>query len=375
MMLKLPTLLLLFAVCFAQAQTRAPFIIVSEPDSSAVYSNGIFRGTTPLALSDTHSVIRLSIRRSGFLPFDSSISRETMQTDSVRTTLSPASVLQITSSPTNAVVYIDSVRYGRTPIVIDTVLPRTVQLTVVKDHHRTYSEFIVLEQGTTVTRTLTLEPLVTTAVIMGSSSQSIVVLDNKPVPYQDGERMTVMFGGHLLEVRDTVTGLKASHVFLVSSKAPLLFNARMNYFSPFKTAMGILAPGYNQRLDEQIDKSNIIAGTAIAGGAFMAYALYRHSSALSEFHQAQKEYSLSGNANLADRNRRRMKEEHDHLRSATSLYNFAQAFLAIVWSVNAADVILNHRNDCSIEQSTGRISAGTDPRTMNGVLLTYQRTF
>lgn len=91
--------------------------INSIPEGASVLLNGIDKGVTPVVLNDIEEgEYDITIQKEGFEPYTEKIMISSAKTGEVTATLQPFNgALQITSEPTGAEVYIDSVKAGITP--------------------------------------------------------------------------------------------------------------------------------------------------------------------------------------------------------------------------------------------------------------------
>lgn len=332
----------LTTILFPQDRTVT---FVSNPERCQVYINGSLRGITPYTatIADTtdHHLVALRFEREGYLRKSFKSLIEDL-CDTVNITLHRTAALSVTTVPSDASVFIDSVFYGRTPFHVDTLNGRTMLVTVVKKYHSVFSEQITLESGSDRTISTTLEQLRSSLLFNANISGITFSIDGQPVedPHQLSD---VPFGSHILTANDPATGNTAEQIVVIETKDPKVLRARLNEFSLGKITRGILIPSLNQFEDKKSVKAQVIASAAIASLLFYSYSEFNYRSAEKEFKSAQDEYSHRSNSiPLASDARARMEEKHDELTSALSTLNIARFLPLAVWGLNAIDVVLHH---------------------------------
>lgn len=126
--------------------------VESTPLGAAVYIDNHFIGQTPLKKELEDGTYNVKVILSGYQTFARRIAIEKSQSAIVRANLSKDyGTLQISSSPTKAVVYIDGKRQGQvTPLEVK--IPQGKYFVrVEKDSYYFYEEEVVIEQGKTMT--------------------------------------------------------------------------------------------------------------------------------------------------------------------------------------------------------------------------------
>ncbi|MDY0095864.1 MAG: PEGA domain-containing protein [Candidatus Vecturithrix sp.] len=137
---------------FAMFNNEGSLEIESTPAGAAVYIDNHFIGQTPLKKEMEDGIYNVKVILSGYQTFARRIAVEKNQPAVVRATLSKDyGTLQITSSPTNAVVYLDGKRQGQlTPLEIKITQGKYL-VRVEKDAYYFYEEEVLVEQGKTQT--------------------------------------------------------------------------------------------------------------------------------------------------------------------------------------------------------------------------------
>lgn len=126
--------------------------VESTPAGAAVYIDNHFIGQTPLKKEMEDGAYNVKVVLSGYQTFARRIAIEKKQAAVVRATLSKDyGILHITSSPTNAVIYIDGKRQGQlTPLELK-IAQGKYFVRVEKDAYYFYEEEVIVEQGKTRT--------------------------------------------------------------------------------------------------------------------------------------------------------------------------------------------------------------------------------
>ncbi len=158
-------LVLLLIWGLSSSETMATLSIASVPSDAEVLLNGTVIGTTPL---DGHEVEGtegvMQIRKEGFVALDSTLSwaegeqlvltmlleREGAPIAGDSTAEEAYATMTITSTPSNAIVWIDGDRVGRTPYTNAQTPAGTFQVRVEKDGFTSWSRNVYVEAGMTV---------------------------------------------------------------------------------------------------------------------------------------------------------------------------------------------------------------------------------
>ncbi len=366
----------LFCAAVVHPQDRT-VTFVSDPESCQVYIYGSLRGTTPFTttISDTtdHHKVSIRIAKPGFVRQVSVLSLSDLS-DTISTVLRRYASLKITSVPESASVFIDSVFYGKTPFFVDTLNPRMLLVTVVKQYHAFFAEYLSCEAGSVRTFSTTLQPLHSPIAFKPNSTGTSFFIDGNKIA-DPQQPIDVQYGGHVLYARDPSTGATAEKIVVIEGQSPRVFAASLNEFSYGKMLRGIVIPSLNQFEDRSGVKAQIIMSSAIASVLFYSYAEYQYQSSDKAFRDAQHEYShLANSIPLATAARSRMEEKHDKLNSAVSTVNVARILPIAVWGLNAVDVVLNHSIINIIEELSGNTSLRlgvSDGRVTAGITIPF----
>jgi hypothetical protein len=134
------------------AQTGSIYV-TSSPSGATVFLDDVTTATTPYTFSNvpvgTHTV---SIHLSGYQDFITSVSVQKGVTAQVSATLKPVEStgsVSISSSPSGASVYVDTVYRGVTPIVVGSLYVGTHGVTLVKAGYKDWQQYFNVAAGTT----------------------------------------------------------------------------------------------------------------------------------------------------------------------------------------------------------------------------------
>ncbi len=124
----------------------------STPDGAAVYIDNKFIGQTPLKKTLTNGTYEVKVILSGFQTYARRIAIEKHNTAALHAKLSKDyGSLHIQSTPSNAIVYIDGKRQGKsTPLELQVAAGKYF-IRVEKDRFYSYEEEVQIEQGKTIT--------------------------------------------------------------------------------------------------------------------------------------------------------------------------------------------------------------------------------
>lgn len=139
----------------------------SDPKGADIYLDGWYYGTTPMTLggitTGPHSV---ELKKEGFNDFTTSVSVDENEITPVTYTLVSSNdppetgcTLFFSSSPRGAMVCIDSVNRGVTPITVSDLTPDVHQIKLTYAGYNDYLGSVTLSNGETQTFDITMEPL------------------------------------------------------------------------------------------------------------------------------------------------------------------------------------------------------------------------
>jgi len=131
--------------------TNGYLSISSSPSGAIVYVDGIYKGTSPLTVTLPAGSHSIQMSMSGYNSWSGSTNVNVGQTTSVSASLTPSvtyGYLSVSSSPSNADVYINGVYKGDTSFTIG-LNPGTYQVMVKKSGYTSYSTTATVNTGTT----------------------------------------------------------------------------------------------------------------------------------------------------------------------------------------------------------------------------------
>jgi hypothetical protein len=188
--------------------------ISSSPSGAAVYVNNIYYGTTPHTVTNLaagNNNLRLTY--SGYNDYQDTIRVVAGQTVSTYATLQSQATdgtLTISSSPSNANIYLDGAYRGTTPRTIGGISKGAHTLEITRPGYHEWSNTIQIHanQVTYITATLNTDPQATTGAISVNSNPSYAAV------FIDGMYYGVTNPGHPLVANDIAAGSHAVKVSL-----------------------------------------------------------------------------------------------------------------------------------------------------------------
>jgi len=140
--------------------TNGYLSISSNPSGAIVYIDGVYKGVSPLTVTLAAGSHSIRMVMAGYNSWSGSTTVNTGQTTSVSATLDPTvtyGYLSVSSSPSNADVYINGVYKGDTSFTIG-LNPGTYQVVVKKSGYTSYSTTATVNTGTTTSVSANLQP-------------------------------------------------------------------------------------------------------------------------------------------------------------------------------------------------------------------------
>lgn len=145
--------------------------INSIPSGAEVYLSGVYRGKTPLVISNlSPGRYQVQLRLSGYKDYVGFVDVYSGQVSTYNFTMVPLSAtLNIFSTPSSAEVYINGVYRGKTPLSITDLSSGNYNVKLVLSGYEDYSESIYLNPGEVRQLNVTLKPI-----------SSEVIIDSRP---------------------------------------------------------------------------------------------------------------------------------------------------------------------------------------------------
>lgn len=140
--------------------TNGYLSVSSSPSGAIVYIDGVYKGVSPLTVTLAAGSHSIRMVMAGYNSWSGSTTVNTGQTTSVSATLDPTvtyGYLSVSSSPSNADVYINGVYKGDTSFTIG-LNPGTYQVVVKKSGYTSYSTTATVNTGTTTSVSANLQP-------------------------------------------------------------------------------------------------------------------------------------------------------------------------------------------------------------------------
>ncbi len=127
--------------------------VESKPSGASIYIDGRFLGYTPYTGDVSVGRHTITLQLAGYQPYETTVNITPNKITKISASLKPIpyyqGTLYITSSPSNAEVYINGERKGRTPIKIEKLKPGRYQITVIKAGYETFVQYYEVLAGET----------------------------------------------------------------------------------------------------------------------------------------------------------------------------------------------------------------------------------
>lgn len=135
------------------SQALGRLVVESNPSGAGIYMDGRFLGYTPYTGDVSVGKHSIRLELSGYQPYETTVNITPNKTTKVSATLKLLPYYQgafyITSNPSNAEVYINGERKGRTPIKIERLKPGRYQITVIRAGYETFVQYYEVIPGET----------------------------------------------------------------------------------------------------------------------------------------------------------------------------------------------------------------------------------
>lgn len=150
--------------------------ISSSPSGASVYLDGTYRGVTPINIpgisAGSHAI---KLTKSAYDDYSTAVIVNSGSTTSITGILNAhptTGSIYATSSPSGSSVYLDGMFKGSTPIVLDSLSPRSYSIKISYPNYGDFSSSVNVESGKTTNIYGTLNPILQQGTIYVTSSPS-----------------------------------------------------------------------------------------------------------------------------------------------------------------------------------------------------------
>jgi len=171
--------------------TYGALSVDSSPRGAKIYLNGYYRGISPFSFDQlTPGSYTVDAVLDGFRPYTTMVRISAGSTTNVYTTLQPLSLspnsIYVTSDPTNAFVYLDTIYKGKTPLTMTGISPGDHAVELNAPGYHSWNTTVSLPGGSTRTVSATMISLVpavsgTTVTVIGTPTPTSTKAGAAPV--------------------------------------------------------------------------------------------------------------------------------------------------------------------------------------------------
>ena len=188
----------------ADLQMKAGSVSInSEPPDAMIFIDGKKAGITPETLTDikpgNHSV---EVRMEGYETWSESVKvsgdKENVLTAKLKKI---AGSLSITSSPSDAIVYLNGEEAGTTPYSLQSATIGTHEVEVKSDLHAEWKKKINIKKGKETTLNAVLQPITGTIILESDPEEAMILLDGKEIGKTPETITGIKTGLHEVEVQ------------------------------------------------------------------------------------------------------------------------------------------------------------------------------
>jgi hypothetical protein len=170
--------------------------------------------------------------------------------------------LSISSEPSDAAVYLDSVLVGRTPVVLNNLEEREYSLIIMHHERERWISSARAVRGKLITVAAILPFRKGYLIVNSAPVDAEFYLDGQPLIRKSSNRYEVVSGNHEVEVRSNSLQRSAKQKIYISVHNELGLEADIGYHSSTAPLFSLLLPGLGQ-----IYEGSIYEGAAYAAGA------------------------------------------------------------------------------------------------------------
>ncbi|KQC03989.1 MAG: hypothetical protein APR53_04245 [Methanoculleus sp. SDB] len=238
--------------------TTGSISVSSSPTGATIYLDGVNKGTTPATLTGispgTHTV---KLTKSGYYDYTKTVTVVAGQTTAMSATLYPSTgSISVTSNPTGASIYLDSVYQGTTSKTLSGIAEGTHTIKLTKSGYQDYTTTVTVVAGQTKAVSPTLIPL-------SSLQVTVYNADGAALPSTGGRIDVTLYDGN----RNYITNTYVNYYGGESSKSVTFTNLAAGTYNidVYNT------PSVGLRYKE------FWGGNAISVSGTKYFSFYRHS--------------------------------------------------------------------------------------------------
>lgn len=266
------------------------------------------------------------------------------QVDSARTRLQ----LSINSNPTGAEVFLDSIRLGVTPLIVDTLAARSVRLTLRYPDFETWETTLTIEPGVSLTLSPKLTPKYGFLTLRTSLPDAEIFVDSNRVGVGNLGTTKLPYGWHVVEVLHPETKKAVSNVYIGPGQI-IQVATRFNHFRAFPTLYSVTVPGMTQWADGFILEGSLMVGTAaLAGFLYLRWNTLYEQRYLA-YVSKEAEYLVATNEFDATRLGIEYREFYKSAEQALKNRNAARTGALMAYGVSLIEALLFHSTTSSLD--------------------------
>lgn len=320
----------------------ANIVVISEPPEARVYLNSVFKGITPLTVTDLDSgLYHLKLVHEQYEDYFTEIHLNSGMSKQLNLTLVPQKgTILVESIPASAFVELDGIKKGETPLEIRDIQFGKHLLRLKKNGFRNYEEEIEITTSTPQLIKVNFQIAKGTLFLTLNPTDMYVFLEGrqlKEIP-SDGLKLPPS-EYHLQAFRPGYENLIES-ILIEPNKSYNLTLTLNPKTREAATLRSIILPGWGQYYGEKRFRQYffpILEGTALIG-VVTTHFIYHHR--INIYDDRRNAYSSAINEQEIDRTEQAMLVAYNDVSSAKDWRRFFITTAVVIWGLNMLDAAL-----------------------------------
>ncbi|MBI3004839.1 MAG: PEGA domain-containing protein [Ignavibacteriales bacterium] len=257
--------------------------------------------------------------------------------------------LTINSTPQGAEVFLDNIRVGVTPLVIDSLATGTAKITLTYPDFETWESSLFFERGIPLTLNPQLKAKYGFLSLETSLSRAEIFVDSSLVGTGSLGKMKLPYGWHTVEVSHPEVRAAHSRVY-VNPGESVEMASRFGHFTTFPTAYSLVIPGMTQIADGSTTEGAFMFGaTAISMYYFLRWnRIYEDRDSKYSFAVLVFEVARGRSPTSPDELGPGYRELYEGIGQANENLNTAIKMALVFYSISLIEGLLFHSTKSSL---------------------------
>ena len=311
--------------------------IVSKPAGAAIYINNKLSGKTPLVQhrypKGNYSIM---LKKEGYITYERDIYINSEKTIKINVDLVKLAKLNLISDPAGAVVYINGDYKGKTPLTLDIMPDKSIDIKIANRYYEDWLKTVKLKEGEIRKIGAKMEKQKGKIAFGEIPAGSFIKINEKTYKINKKE-LSLPVGEYEFEI--SKPGYKSKNVSLIvkAGKTKIL-NAPLDKKTTGEALIrSLFVPGWGQGYQEKTVRASIYS-VGFFGSLSAAFAYTsKYNKAVADYNKIRDEYEQAFDQGKLERLAGEMESAYDDINSAESMRNIFYGVTAGIWLWNVID--------------------------------------